>query len=85
MSKPHEEEWVLLADDAESAPEIWRKDGGLLFSCNDASRARFASAAPDMARALLAFLPHHSVIMTKDEAERVTMAQAALRKAEVLP
>lgn len=51
--KPHEEDWVLQADDAESAPEIWRKDGGLLFTCNDAQRGALATAAPDMARALL--------------------------------
>jgi hypothetical protein len=57
MTKPWwDEEWLLSAEDHESGPVIGLKGGGVLFDCNDATRARGAHAAPDMARALLMVL-----------------------------
>lgn len=54
-----EETWELFADDPESGPVIGLKDGGVLFECNDATRARGAHASPDMARTLLEYRAQH--------------------------
>lgn len=55
MKKPWwEETWVLDAKEPESGPVIGLEGGGVLFECNDATRARGAHAAPDMAKALRA-------------------------------
>lgn len=78
--KPLEEEWV------EQNGYIASHGGEqIIASIGDDGRRRLISAAPDMARALLALLPYHSVIMTMSEAESVTRAQDALRKAGVIP
>lgn len=89
MSAPWwEETWELDNTDPESAPVIGLKDGGVLFECNDATRACGAHAAPDMARALLVVLASgvNSSWIDDDTGEKVDMqkaARAALVKAGV--
>lgn len=83
MSKPHEETWEI--DERPPA-----RTGDVRITTNgDArrfikERERLAVAAPQLARALVRLLSHHTTIMTKGEALAVTEAQAALTKAGVL-
>ena len=99
--RPHEETWVLERasptmrgkivcgdDEVATLGMPYRSDGKWSTPQHALSMARgtLAAAAPDMARALLDLLPHwRAIVCTKTEAEAITRAEAALRRAGILP
>ena len=89
--KPHEETWSVKGCGNDGHGPHWTcwkvvdGSGAVILKGVDKGQAERYAAIPDLAKALLNLLPHHSFITTKDEAERVTAAQDVLRRLGALP
>lgn len=81
--KPHEQTWEVRFNGGN--PVIVDQDGKMLLRVLSLDAEKLATAAPDMARALLE-LHHAAEGGSPSDLPRITeMAREALRKAGVLP
>lgn len=84
--KPYEEKWELSPGVEVDVMDVYAVGEATAIKDIPQRVAPIVSAAPDMARALLALLAEkQGVIMTRAEADLFTAAQMALTKAGVLP
>lgn len=79
--RPHEEEWEEI-DWAHGMTEVATDDGSFVMEVENI-RAKLATAAPKLARALLALVEIHE--LDEHELAAVRGAKAALQKAGILP